>query len=169
MNDDIRGRLLGLTGKAVEYCSIIENCVEMVKGEFISAMTLQLPQIYVEFITLDPEETGVEDYGYYNATVSEEWYESVRANIARLLGEDDVYLETVEENMKYSDTPIAVSISEGLADIYQALANYVSIVNESDGAEMPGAYTECRESFAEYWAQTLCNTLRALNNLRFGY
>ncbi|MDE5842971.1 MAG: DUF5063 domain-containing protein, partial [Muribaculaceae bacterium] len=31
--------------------------------------------------------------------------------------------------------------------------------------ELEGAYRECKENFAAYWSQTLCNVLRALNHL----
>ncbi len=40
------------------------------------------------------------------------------------MGEDDVFLETFEEDMKYSDTPVAASVSESLADIFQPLYNF---------------------------------------------
>ena len=84
-----------------------------------------------------------------------------------LMGEHDVFLETFEEDMKYSDTPVAASISESVADIFQALYNFISIVKETEGDSLEGAYMECRENFAAYWSQTLCNVMRALNHLRY--
>ena len=87
--------------------------------------------------------------------------------MAALLGEDDTYLETFEEDMKYSDTPIAASIAEGLADIYQDLYNFLSPVRDSDGALAAPALVECRENFASYWGQTLTNVMRPLNHLHY--
>lgn len=95
------------------------------------------------------------------------FYDSVRRNVETLLGPDDIFLETFEEDMKYSDTPIAASISECLADIFQPLYNFISVVKESEGEQSLAAYRDCREAFASYWAQTLCNVLRALNHLYF--
>ena len=84
------------------------------------------------------------------------------------MGPDDTFLETFEQDMKYSDTPIAASVSESLADIYQPLYNFIMIVRETEGSELVGAYLECHENFETYWSQTLCNVLRALNNIRYG-
>ena len=90
----------------------------------------------------------------------------LRTQLAALFGEDDTYLETFEKDMKYSDTPIASSLSENLCDIYQPLYDYAIEVRESEGANMENAYRNCREAFDEYWSQTLCNAMRALNSLR---
>ena len=86
-----------------------------------------------------------------------------------MLGPDDVYLETFEEDMKYSDTPIAASVSESLADIFQPLYNFISVVRDSEGENLETAYKECRDNFVGYWGQTLCNVMRALNNIYFNY
>ena len=108
-----------------------------------------------------------EDRKYYPSYIDEDYYESVRRHIEALLGPDDVFLETFEEDMKYSDTPIAASISECLADIFQPLYNFISIVKDTDGDELEGAYRECKENFVAYWSQTLCNVLRALNHVYY--
>lgn len=57
--------------------------------------------------------------------LEEDYYDAVRMRVAALLGEDDTYLEVFEQDMKYSDTPIAASISEGLADLFQVFYNIV--------------------------------------------
>lgn len=164
---DINRRLLNVTAVATRYCRAVECARDMERDEFVNEMTELLPRIYVEFISLDPEEAGVLDYGYYQSYVDEEWYDTIRRNVEYVLGPDDVFLETFEEDMKYSDTPIAASVSESLADIFQALYNFIMVSRETDGQESAGAYMECRENFAAYWGQTLCNVLRALNHLRF--
>lgn len=152
---------------STRYCASVEQAREMENEEFVKDMTDILPRLYLAFCNLTPEDVVVSDYGYYSEYVDEPLYNSVRRNIEVLLGEDDVFLETFEEDMKYSDTPIAVSISECLADIFQALYNFISVVNDSNADEMEGAYLECREKFESYWSQTLCNVMRALNNIRF--
>ena len=69
--------------------------------------------------------------------------------------------------MRYSDTPIAASISENLADIFQPLFNFISIVKDSEGEAAEDAYVDCWDNFAGYWSQTLCNVLRALNHIKY--
>lgn len=97
--------------------------------------------------------------------MDEEYYESVRMRLAALLGENDTYLETFEKDMKYSDTPIACSISENLCDVMQPLYNFVAEVRESGGESLESAFGECKENFSQYWSQPLCNAMRALNNI----
>lgn len=166
-DQEITRKLLKTTADSARYCKLIEEARQYDKDEFVKKVTELLPVIYSDFLMLDSEELGLIDERYYPTYVDEQWYETVRRNVENVLGPDDIFLETFEEDMKYSDTPIAASISEGLADIFQALYNMVMTVKESEGEDTAGAYSECRENFAGYWSQTLCNVLRALNHLRF--
>lgn len=165
---EVRSRMLRITALCSEFCNLLENARQMEKPDFIAETLDCLPRIYWEFSDFNPEVDGIEpDFGYYPSYVDEDFYESVRRNVETLLGPDDVFLETFEEDMKYSDTPIAASVAESLADIFQPLYNFISVVKESEGSQSIGAYRECRENFVSYWSQTLCNVMRALNHLRF--
>ncbi|MDE6392237.1 MAG: DUF5063 domain-containing protein [Muribaculaceae bacterium] len=169
-NQDTKKHLLQITALASGYCSLLEHAREFEKEDFIKEILGYLPRLYYafsEFVPEDPDSVSL-DFGFYRTYVDEDFYESVRRNVEVLLGPDDAFLETFEEDMKYSDTPIGASIAECLADIFQPLYNFISIVKESDGEQAAGAYAECRENFEAYWAQTLCNVMRALNHLRFG-
>ena len=81
------------------------------------------------------------------------------------MGEDDVYLEVFLDDMKYSDTPIATSISENLADLYQEFYNLVASLRDLNTEEQRLILSACKDNFVEYWGQTLCNVLRALHSL----
>lgn len=184
---DIRSRLLGITALAAEYCMIVENAAESDKKDFIGKMLNILPRLYIDFFDIVPRDDDKEspdtdgyldadgfaslepeeDMQYYPEYVDEDYYEGVRRHIENLLGPSDTFLETFEEDMKYSDTPIAASISESLADIFQPLYNFISIVKDSEGEHLEGAYKECRENFVSYWGQTLCNVVRALHHVYF--
>ncbi len=161
----IKSRLLEVTSLAARYCGIVEQTADYSKHEFVVEMLSVLPRIYIDFS--DPDLELGENDEYFSTYVDEDYYESIRRRIEMLLGEHDVFLETFEEDMKYSDTPVAASISESLADIFQPLYNFISIVKETDGDSIEGAYMECRENFVSYWSQTLCNVMRALNHLRY--
>lgn len=167
----LQSQLLGVTAVAAEFCAAVENARETEKEEFIRLMVRLLPRIYLEFTEPDlTPENVMPDFGgeMLPTYVDEDFYEAVRRNIEGLLGPDDTFLETFEEDMRYSDTPIAASIAEGLADIFQPLYNFISLVKESDGLSITEAYLSCREDFDSYWSQTLCNVMRPLNNLRGG-
>lgn len=164
-----RSVLLSATAAAAEYCALLEHAREMTKEEFVKQAARMLPKIYLEFS--DPEATDAcgsvdIDGTIFPEYVDEDFYDAVRRNVECLLGPDDTYLETFEEDMKYSDTPIAASVAEGLADIFQPLYNFISIVKESDGDSLAEAFSNCREDFDIYWSQTLCNVMRPLNQIR---
>lgn len=166
--NEINTRLMNLTALSAEFCSAVENCREYEESEFVKEMLGLMPRIYLGFSDIETEETGSElEYEYFPAYVDEDFYESVRRSMESVMGEDDTFLETFEEDMKYSDTPVAASVSESLADIFQALYNFISVVKDSEGENAPGAFRECKDNFESYWAQTLCNVMRALNHIRY--
>ena len=167
-NIDYKKKVLAVTALSARYCHTLETCRDNTPEEFVAGMLNLLPRLYLAFSDVDPEEDPslLEDE-YFESYVDEDFYESIRRNVEALLGPDDTYLETFEENMKYSDTPIAASISECLADIFQPLFNFISIVKDSEGEKAEAAYRECHENFVSYWAQTLCNVMRALNYIRY--
>lgn len=166
---DPKARLWETVATATRFCIALENARESDKGEFVAEMLGCLPRLYILFSETDADDVAPEEEMEFLASyVDEDYYESVRRNVEALLGPDDTFLETFEEDMKYSDTPIAASVSEGLADIFQDLYNFVANVKESDGESLPGAFRECKENFASYWSRTLCNVMRPLNQIHYG-
>ena len=149
---------------AARYCAEVAAAPQQDKEEFVSSMCTLLPRLYTAFGAYEPRCDAPD---YLTDYVDEEYYNAIRGAVAALMGEDDTYLETFHEDMKYSDTPIAASVSEGLADIFQDLYNFTEAVKESDGEQLEEAYALCRENFRLYWSHTLCNTLRPLNALRY--
>ena len=166
--EEIRTRLINLVALSAEYCSAVENCRETDRKELTEILLGQLPRIYYEFHDIDAgESASIDEWGIgVSEHLDEEQYENVRMQLAATFGEDDTYLETFEKDMKYSDTPIATTISENLADLYQPLYNFVVEVRESGGENLEEAYRVCKDGFREYWSQTLCNVMRALNAIQ---
>ena len=164
---EIKTRLIHLVALCSDYCVTIENAADMEADELTGALLGLLPRIYFEFHDIDAgESASLDDWGGGLAEhLDEVHYEAVRGILLSVLGENDTYLETFEKDMKYSDTPIASSISENLCDIFQPLYNFVMEVRESEGDNLEDAYRECRDGFREYWSQTLCNVMRALNSI----
>lgn len=162
----IRARLLAVTALSARYCATLENAREMAPEEFVTQVLTLLPRLYWEFSDIEADALPGGDE-YYGGYIDEAAYDSLRNSLAALLGEHDTYLETFEEDMKYSDTPIGASISEGLSDLYQPLYDFVSVVRDTNGDSLEGAFIACKEKFEDYWAQTLCNVMRPLNNLRY--
>ena len=113
--DSIKNNSILFIGLANEYCNLVENTEDLEKEPFVEQMLKILPRIYISATDLDIP--IYEDSIYIEPRLEEVYYDSVRRNMERILGEDDTVLEAFEDDMKFSDTPIAVSISEYLADI----------------------------------------------------
>lgn len=149
-----------------EYCSAIENSAEATDARaFVGQMLSLLARIYICARDLEPDSAA--DEGYIESYLEEETYNRLRDTICRLLGEHDTFLETFESDMKYSDTPIAASASEGLCDIFQVLFNFVETVREAPDELVESAVSAVRDDFQYNWSMTLCNILRPLNSIYY--
>ena len=162
-NSKLAPNSLAFIALSNEFCSAIENAMEFEKEDFVAKMLKMLPRIYMTITDIDIEESN-EDF-YALPYLDESVYDNLRSQLAALMGEDDVFLETFEEDMKYSDAPVSATISEDLADIYQQLYNFVASVRDVDTEAINSIIITCKEDFASYWGQTLCNVLRALHSV----
>ncbi len=165
MNSRINTNSIAFIGLCNEFCVAVENARESSREEFTDLMLRLLPRIYIAAsdLTIDtPEYTEP----YIDSVLEEDYYDAVRRNMETLFGEDDMYLEVFEEDMKYSDTPVAASISEGLADIFQVLYNFINTAREATDETLVTALMAVRDDFRAYWSASLCNVLRALNHLK---
>lgn len=157
---------IAFIGLCNEYCIALENCRETETEPFIESMLKLLPRLYIAATDLSVNYVEDEE-PYIDNILDEDYYESIRRGIEQLMGEHDVYLEVFEEDMKYSDTPVSASIAEGLADIFQALYNFINTVRDSTDEVTAMALLAVRDDFRAYWSATLCNVLRALNHLAY--
>lgn len=146
-----------------EYCAAVENARRSERPEFVKEMLRLLPRIYITATDLRSDSMDLDNY--IGGALDEDYYDSVRRGIEEVLGEYDSYLEVFDEDMKYSDTPIAASIAEGLADIFQVLYNFIDTVRDAPDELVSGAVSAVREDFTAYWSKPLCNVLRALNSI----
>lgn len=161
---------IAFTALCREYCSALENAAVTPPSKFVSGMLRLLPRIYICASDLKPDTQSVspDDDGWLNSALTEDEYEEIRSRVAAVMGADDVYLEVFEEDMKYSDTPVAASVSENLADIYQQLFDFIDTVRFATDEVNDVAIKAVTDSFREFWSQTLCNVLRALNRIWTG-
>jgi len=150
---------------SAEYCTFLENSEGCGQDHFIDVMSKMLPLLYLKASML-PEFDVDEDIDV-KETVTESDYDYIREITEKVIADQDDYLEVFVAEMKYSDTPIRKCISEDLADIYQALKNFVESFKSADNQIMTQSVAICRDGFAEYWGQTLANTLRAIHAAKY--
>ena len=69
--------------------------------------------------------------------------------------------------MKYSDTPIGMSVAEGICDVFQVLYNFIVMVKDAPEEIINSALTAVKDDFGAYWSQRVCNLMRPLNNIYY--
>lgn len=162
----INNNALAFMALCNEYCHALENAREAERDTFTAEMLRLLPRIYISATDLTADPTLL-DEPYIDNQLEEDYYEAVRRNVENLYGPDDTYLEVFEENMKYSDTPIAASVSEGLTDLFQVFYNFLHTAADAPDELVMQALAAVKDDFAAYWSAILCNLLRPLNHLRY--
>jgi hypothetical protein len=150
---------------SLDYCIVMEKTNPGEKKLFVDNMVRILPLLYLKASIIPPVK---EDYGSEpGIKVTEKMYDQVRENISTLLGNDDLYLETFHPDIKLSDSPVAVKISEDLADIYQDLGNFIAVFKNGRKETMNDSLLLCIRNFEKYWGQRLLNALRALHFVKY--
>lgn len=150
---------------AAEYCALLEKSGERTAEEMVGTMLKLLPLVYMKAQLLPEVET---DGAFVpDGQVTEDDYNFVRAGIYSLLHEHDEYEMLVWDEDMQTEESRWCSVSEGLADIYQALRNFVAVYQQRVEACMPDALWQLRDSFELYWGQTLLDTLRHLHRIRY--
>lgn len=150
---------------AVEFCAYIEQSERRRCNEFADTMLKLLPLLYLKASLVDAVEG--EDGFLPEAFVTEQDYEAVRAMLSGVMGEADCYLDFYNEDARFSDEPVAKSISEDLADLYQAVKNFTETYKIGLDDNMFEAVAAVKEGFELYWGQTLADVMRALHRAKY--
>ena len=150
---------------ALEFCVLVEKHTQTGRDFFINNMIKVLPLLYLK-VSVVP--TVEEDFDSdLKEKVSEEMYSRVEESISSLLGNDNLYLETFHPDIRLSDSPVAVKISEDLADIYQDLGNFIAVFKNGQKETMNDSLAICIRNFEKFWGQRLLNALRALHYIKY--
>lgn len=150
----------------LEFCALMETTSQHTLYSFTDKAVKIIPLLYLK-ATLLPDMEEPEEDDEPEHFITENTYEAIRYRIANLLGGYDSFLDTFHPDMNYSDAPIAATISESLADVYQDLGDFVALFRQENEEVMEQALYACRESFREYWGQKLLSALKALHVVRF--
>lgn len=162
---NINTAAITLVGLSVEYCRIVDSVAATEPQVFLREVLRYLPRFYVTFSDLaDAGEEPAENDSIYQI-LDEDGYNAAREAMAAVFGEYDVYLDTPVEDMRYSDTPVGVSLSEQLADIYQAVGDFAGTVRQIPSEMIPEAVEEILYRFNQYLSDTICSALRASNSI----
>ena len=161
---------------AAEYCALLETTdneslpvpeqsKEQTTETLIETLLKLLPLLYMKVQLLPKVDT---EGAFVPADqVTEEDYNYVRNGLFSLLKEYDEYEMLVWDEDMQTEESRWCSVSEGLADIYQALRNFVAVYQQRVEPCMLDALWQVHDNFELYWGQTLLDTLRQLHRIRY--
>ena len=164
--DKLTPNELAFIALANEYCHALERVVECEsRDQFVAQMLKLLPRLYITVNDIEDDNYSEE---FIDSALDEDVYDLIHDRVAQVMAEEDIYLEVFLEDMKYSETPISASVSENLADLYQEFFNLIHSIQDALTETQHEMLCQCKINFINYWGQTLCNVLRALNAIYYG-
>lgn len=146
---------------ANEYCKYAEHAGEMKREELMTIFQRLLPLLYMKASFL-PECEPVFDDGNEKFVTEFDWYR-VHDSFLKILESTDDYLKLPDEVQEKNEGPVAGSLSEDFADIYQDMKNFVLLYQTGTDEIMNDAVWECKLNFEEFWGKKLLNALRAVH------
>ncbi|MDR1544036.1 MAG: DUF5063 domain-containing protein [Prevotellaceae bacterium] len=156
--------VIEFTTVVAETCRFLENLDTAKKTGFIATALRLFSLLYLKTVLLEIPENA-DDRAMYQY-VGRTDYDYVKQMIAQILGADDSFLDTSHPDMSYSDLPIAATVSESIADVYQEIRDYAENFQSGNELVMNEALTACLDSFCEHWGLKLLNAVRALHLLK---
>ena len=157
---------------AAEYCALLERTTDdgqQTTESLVGTLLKLLPLLYMKVQLLDPTQPPLEgeELTCFVDQVTEDDYNFVRDGLYCLLHKHDEYEMLVWDEDMQTEESRWCSVSEGLADIYQALRNFVAVYQQRVEPCMLDALWQLRDNFELYWGQTLLDTLRRLHRIRY--
>ena len=165
MNKNIyRDEIIAFVTQAVRYCALlapdasqkwdtetITNCRKILSTLYATALSLPV-------MTTDP-------FVNLERTVTEQDYDRVKHLLEAVFAEEDMFLDTEVYDMVYSETPIGMSLSELMADLYQYLMDAMWIYREGVESLKEQAIAEIAYTFKHEWGTKLLTVLRQLHRI----
>ena len=152
--------VIAFTALAGKYCDMVDCVATFSQRDFIDKSLRLLSILYVKALSL-PDIEPVDPDMIEKAVTQEEWDEVHNAVAAKLAGFDG-YTESFDP---LAGDDAMTSLSEGYADIFQDLKDYMSLMQIGSPEMMNDAVWECARNFREYWGQRLVNIVRVLHHL----
>lgn len=168
MSDDFEkiiysDEVMAFTALASEYCRFIDTVAGFSQKDFVDKAHRLLPLLYIKTLSLPAVEAVDQDM--IEKSVTQEEWDEVHNAVARKLGKFDRYKEVYDPIAKEDAMS---SLSEGFADIFQDLKDYIMLMQMGSPEMMNDAIWECARNFREYWGQRLLNIVRVLHHLLYG-
>lgn len=148
-----------------EYCAFLEQSEGRDRHELIETLLKLMPLLYVKALLL-PAADGDEEYAA-QSFVTEQDYNWLRAVLADIMAEEDEYEDFCYDEAVQTDEVLWRRVSEGLADIYQPVRDFVECYRQGVAAHIEEALWVLKDQFELFWGADLVDTLRRLHRIHY--
>lgn len=147
---------------ASEYCKLVEYTSEINKIDFVSKTQKLLSFVYLKASLIDVPEGEFE--GEAERFVQEEDWIFIKNNVTKLLGSSDRYIELILPEGVDPENYENIKISEGFADIYQDLKDFVTNYEIGNDDALKASLINCLFNYEKFWGQRLLGIMAYLHN-----
>lgn len=154
--------VIEFTAVANEYCRLCVENSEAGGVKFLAVQQKLLPLLYYKTLLINQFDPVLSES--VETFVSEEEWTEVERSILKMLGEANDYLEVPESDDNSSESVIAGSIAENMADIYQDLRDFLVAYNIGTIEIMNDALWQCLDNFRLSWGRKVVVTVRAIHD-----
>jgi hypothetical protein len=157
--------VLEFVAVANEYCSTLEQARHLSKKDLVVQLQKMLPLLYFKMSMVPPFETVLEETN--EKFVTEQDWNYILGVVKSKMGKHDDFLEVFDPAMQEREEPVNQSISENLADIYQALKDFLMLYRMGNEDIMNDAVWEVSLNFESEWGQKLANLIGAFHRVAY--
>lgn len=165
IEEKVKGsHVLDLMTVANDFCLFTEGLEKYDKSDILGYFQKVLPLLYIKG-ALIPYVPAVDDMTAEHYITEENW-DNIYSQFKEKFGDDDLYGIVVNDEI-YGKKAEQASISEGLADIYQDLKDFLVLYQQNTSMARQNAVYECHRLFESRWGHRLVNVHAALHKLLF--
>ena len=148
---------------SAEFCLFVEKALSIPTDELLDKLRKILSLLYLKGSLLPKPDYELNEF--IETFVTEEDWSFVHDSIQKKLGSYDTYLDVQKSEQTGKQEILSLSIAEDIADIYQDIKNFVSLMNMGTEDIMKDALGECQSNFDQYWGQKTVNALKAIHGI----
>lgn len=154
--------VIELATVANEFCYFLDNLEKKEKETVLDFMQRILPLMYLKGSLIPIVEP---EYPEANERfVTEEQWERVFNELREILGKDDEYW-VIDPQYINETEPLKASLSENIADIYQDMKDFISLLQKNTVAARENAVSQIRQLHAEHWGYRVGNIFTRVHHL----
>ncbi len=147
---------------ASEFCKLVEYTSETDRTDFISKAQKILSLVYLRASLIEKPSEITE--GEVEKFVQEEDWIYIKNNVSDLMAGADRFIDVVLPEELDPENHEEVRLSEGFADIYQDLKDFVTSYEIGNEEGLQATLYECIFNYEKFWGQRLLAILGFLHN-----